>query len=71
MRKRVSLTSNHAIDWTPDQRCWSVPVALRASVAGHRERYAALSRGELLRGAQQRMMAHGQDIPPQGAAEIF
>lgn len=35
------VTSNHAIDWTPDQRCWSVPVALRASVAGHRERWAA------------------------------
>jgi hypothetical protein len=41
------------------------------SFAAYAQRYAALSRGELLRGAQQRMMAHGQDIPPQGAAEIF
>ena len=45
--------------------------SLRLFRAGDRGRYATLSRPGLLRGAQQRMMAHGQDIPPQGAAEIF
>ena len=39
--------------------------------AGYRERYAAVGRGGLLRGAQQRIMAHGQDLPAQGAAEVF
>lgn len=34
-------------------------------------RYAAVGRRGLLRGAQQRMMAHGQDIPAQETAEIL
>ena len=34
-------------------------------------RYAAVDRHRLLRGAQQRMIEYGQDIPAQGAAEVF
>ena len=39
--------------------------------AAQRDRYAAAVRDGLLRGAQYRMLANGQDIPAQGAAEVF
>ena len=64
-------TPNPSVNRTPGKLRLPVPSALRAPVAAERKRYAAVGWGHVLRGAQQRMIKYGQDIPAQGTAEVL